>query len=186
MRSALLAILLISTPIIGNSASTQANSATAGNDLTQHAWRLLKVSDDVGTQNEHEIFVFGANGQFNIVSDCNLYAGKYKADETGALLITSLENTKENCGKQANNNVMLRSLIMAQRYAIEGNALVLLGENGPLIKLEATEMPAKSDLQGKHVKAKKQKGKKSKSSKQKNKVAKKPQPKKKRSQAHHH
>lgn len=113
-----------------NTSTTSTHRVT---ELTQHSWRAI---------NDGEIFTFTQNGQFNIATTCANYTGKYKASDTGTILITELESTSNHCSKESKDTLMLNALILCQKFEISKNTLRLGADNKVLINLESSNINA--------------------------------------------
>lgn len=82
-------------------------------------------------------FVFASNGQFSGFGGCNYFSGKFKANNEGDFLITSLKSSNEACSNNNNDETkLINTLIMADRFQIQDTTLTLLSEQLPLVTLD--------------------------------------------------
>jgi len=82
-------------------------------------------------------FVFASNGQFSGFGGCNYFSGKFKANNEGDFLITSLKSSNEACSNNNNDETkLINTLIMADRFQIQDTTLTLLSEQLPLLTLD--------------------------------------------------
>lgn len=82
-------------------------------------------------------FVFASNGLFSGFGGCNYFSGKFKANNEGDFLITSLKSSNEACSNNNDDETkLINTLIMADRFQIQDTTLTLLSEQLPLLTLD--------------------------------------------------
>lgn len=106
--------------------------------LNKLPWSV-KNSPSIQNANSLKVaaFVFASNGQFSGFGGCNYFSGKFKANNEGDFLITSLKSSNKACSINNNDETkLIKTLIMADRFQIQDTTLTLLSEQLSLLTLD--------------------------------------------------
>ncbi len=143
----------------------------AASSLVGQPWRLDEfMGTSLPGEQEAPYLLFTEIGDLLGFGGCNYFAGRYRINEAGRLVVSSMRATHRRCPEapelEAN---LLASLLLANGAAMDGAGLAFSMNGNSLMKLEkAPNLPVAELLkQGKLLKAKKKRAHKTRSKKKK-------------------
>lgn len=127
--------------------------------LTGKPWRLAElVSEPLAAEQTAPYLLFTVDGDLLGFGGCNYFVGRYRLDDDGKLLVSSLRATHKQCPEApAPETTLLASLVLANGLEVGTTELIFSVDGSPLMKLgEAPDISTEElTQQGKLLKAKK-------------------------------
>ncbi len=107
------------------------------NAIYQQAWQLTNIDRSSLSEQSKPYFLFTPDGKVYGYGICNYFSGKFKSNSSGEFLITQLNRSNETCENNEQVEVkLMASILMSNRFKIEGGQLQLLNEQGPTVSFE--------------------------------------------------
>ncbi len=121
--------------------STEAIPANQLELLNKFPWTVKSAPSIPDVTNlKDNAFIFAANGIFSGFGGCNYFSGKFKANNQGDFLITTLKSSNEACSKNNDDETkLINALIMADQFKIQDNRLSLLSDELTLVSLDQSK-----------------------------------------------
>jgi heat shock protein HslJ len=144
--------------------------------LTGQPWRLTELlAEPLPAEEAAPYLLFTNGGDLVGFGGCNYFLGRYRIDEAGKLLVSSLKASHHQCPKAAEREpTLLTSLLLANGLQVSEQRLTFLMNGNNLMQLGAAPEISTEDLtrQGKLLKVKKTRKQKAKKKKAPGKVKK--------------
>ena len=107
------------------------------NAIYQQAWQLTNLDRSGLSEQSKPYFLFTPDGKVYGYGICNYFLGKFKSNSSGEFLITQLNRSNETCENNEQVEVkLMASILMSNRFKIEGGQLQLLNEQAPTVTFD--------------------------------------------------
>lgn len=138
---------------------SSAPAVGVGLPLTGQPWRLAELAGEpmLGEPAEPHL-LFMNNGELIGFGGCNYFFGKYRTDDDGRVIVSSLRATHQQCPESSKQETtLLTSLMLADAVQLADEQLTFLLNGRNLLKLRAAPDLAVAELikQGGQLKARK-------------------------------